>query len=573
VKKFVTYLPLLTLSLLVLGEKMQAQTVSDSLLIHSPIYREKLHLFTDRSLYASGENIHFSLQNLSFNLLKENGWSKVVYLELISKHQIPVAQGKYQLDPHGAMGQLRVPDTVSSGAYQLRAYTKWMRNFEASDYFHLSLTLVNPRQWQGPEQESNAKQISFAESTASSKGLTCSTDKAIFEKREKGTLQINAQDYSSLREAYSISIARKGFLNLEGNDHPRGEKKDPFHPEEILYFPETRGASLSGRASQNEDSSSVSYLPFHITLLGTESDYFGGVSDKSGRIQFPLPPLTDQAELLISPALMNGEVPNLIFQEEFSQEIAETSFDSENLFTPENKLMDEMGLYSQVARPFKEASADRLNSEKMKGKHPFYGTPEFRYYTADYIEIPSLEEFISELVTHVQVEKHKGQRYFSVLDKAGPISEYPPLILVDFVPIPHAETVLSLVPDQIEYIDVINAIYIRGSNNYGGIISLISKKGDLAGIKLPEGSSIVSYHPLQISEEEWFYPYKPQKDNKRIPDLRTTIYWNARYSFSPENLNSIEFFTSDVSGEFMAVIRGISQEGELVQATCEFSVE
>jgi hypothetical protein len=77
---------------------------------------------------------------------------------------------------------------------------------------------------------------------------------------------------------------------------------------------------------------------------------------------------------------------------------------------------------------------------------------------------------------------------------------------VDFIPIPHAETVLSLVPDQIEYIDVINAIYIRGSNNYGGIISLISKKGDLAGIKLPEGSSIVSYHPLQISEEEWFRP-------------------------------------------------------------------
>jgi hypothetical protein len=67
------------------------------------------------------------------------------------------------------------------------------------------------------------------------------------------------------------------------------------------------------------------------------------------------------------------------------------------------KLMDEMGLYSQVARPFMEASADRSNREEVKGKHPFYGTPEFRYYTADYIEIPSLEEFISELVTHVQV--------------------------------------------------------------------------------------------------------------------------------------------------------------------------
>ena len=60
-----------------------------------------------------------------------------------------------------------------------------------------------------------------------------------------------------------------------------------------------------------------------------------------------------------------------------------------------------------------------------------------------------------------------------------------------------------------------------------------------------------------------------------VPDwVKTTAGWWAEGKISEqEYLNSIEFFTSDVSGEFMAVIRGISQEGELVQTTCEFTVE
>ena len=317
----------------------------------------------------------------------------------------------------------------------------------------------------------------------------------------------------------------------------------------------------------------MAYTPVHITLLGPESDYFGTVTDKFGRIQFSIPSVTSPTELLITSNSKNGEVIDLILQEEFSRNFTMPSFTPSNVLNISQSLVNELGTYSQVAKPFITSGADVTFTEEKESEYSFYGTPEFRYKTADYIEIPNLEEFIFELVPKVQVEKQNRQKYFSVLDDAGPISEFAPLILLDFVPISHVEAILSLAPEQIEYMDIINTIYIRGSTNYGGIISIVSKKGDLAGIKLPEGSLILTFYPLNKMEEMNFFDYDHQEISKRIPDLRTTLLWSAQNKFLPERQNSIEFFTSDISGEFIAVIRGISEEGKIVQGTCEFTVK
>lgn len=573
-KRVATYTFLLTLIFQLQIEKAEAQPVSDSLLLNSPIYREKLHLFTDRSLYASGEIIHFRLHNKSHDLLKENSWSTVLYLELIGNHNIPVAQGKYQLDPKGATGQLLIPDTVSTGAYHLRAYTKWMRNFDASDYFHLPLTVVNPQKINRSEMPKfDSTQAAITNPLTSHEVVSCSLERVSYGNREKVTLQINLEDTASLKKGYCVSVIKKGYLDLDFSYTPHGDIEDQIKTGEVLFYPETRGISLSGRAIRDSDSTPMAYTPVHITLLGPESDYFGTVTDKFGRIQFSIPSVTSPTELLITSSSKSGEVIDLILQDEFSQDFTMPSFTPSNVLNIRQSLVNEMGTYSQVAKPFITSGADVTSTEEKQSEYSFYGTPEFRYKTADYIEIPNLEEFIFELVPKVQVEKQNRQKYFSVIDDAGPISEFAPLILLDFVPIPYVEAILSLAPEQIEYIDIINTIYIRGSTNYGGIISIVSKKGDLAGIKLPEGSSILTFNPLNKMEEMKFIDYDHQKFSKRIPDLRTTLHWSAQNKFLSGRQNTIEFFTSDVSGEFIAVIRGMTKKGTIVQGTCEFTVK
>jgi len=69
-----------------------------------------------------------------------------------------------------------------------------------------------------------------------------------------------------------------------------------------------------------------------------------------------------------------------------------------------------------------------------------------------------------------------------------------PLVLIDKIPVSDIEELLRISTKRIKHIDMVNEIYIKGDNIYGGIISIISEKGDLAGVKLPENSIFFNYN-------------------------------------------------------------------------------
>ena len=96
-KRILTYTILLVSVIQIKTFEASAQAIRDSQILNSSLYREKLYLFTDRNLYASGEKVSFRLYNLSHPLLKENNWSRVFYLELINSRNVAVARGKYRV--------------------------------------------------------------------------------------------------------------------------------------------------------------------------------------------------------------------------------------------------------------------------------------------------------------------------------------------------------------------------------------------------------------------------------------------------------------------------------------------
>jgi hypothetical protein len=61
--------------------------------------------------------------------------------------------------------------------------------------------------------------------------------------------------------------------------------------------------------------------------------------------------------------------------------------------------------------------------------------------------------------------------------------------------------------------------------------------------------------------------------DERMPDLRNTLYWAAHYEITPENGGSFTFYTSDVTGEFMVIVRGMTSDGNVLSGTCEFIVK
>jgi hypothetical protein len=179
-----------------------------------------------------------------------------------------------------------------------------------------------------------------------------------------------------------------------------------------------------------------------------------------------------------------------------------------------------------------------------------------------------------ELVPEVLVVKKKGMRSLQVI---GNIELHPdfamfkPLVLLDKIPVSNIEELLRISPQKISHIDIVNEIYIKGDNMFGGIISIFSEKGDLAGIELPENSMFFNYEGLTPQPNTKLTLLTHNKPN--IPDFRNSLFWEPDLTAKAGSEVQINFHTSDVTGDYVVLIRGLSEDGNIIVGSTDFRVE
>lgn len=105
--------------------------------------QEKIYVHTDRSFYVCGEILWFKayLTNATNNL--PLSISKVIYVEILNALHQPVLQGKIAMKDGLGSGSFSLPFSLSSGNYEVRAYTNWMKNFSQDNYFKKNVTIIN----------------------------------------------------------------------------------------------------------------------------------------------------------------------------------------------------------------------------------------------------------------------------------------------------------------------------------------------------------------------------------------------------------------------------------------------
>lgn len=107
-------------------------------------FTEKIFLHTDRSSFFTGESIWFTIYHMDATFHKPLDWSKIVYVEVLGPDRTAVLQGKFMLTNGYTTGTLFLPASLNTGHYEIRAYTSWMKNFDASGFFHQTITIINP---------------------------------------------------------------------------------------------------------------------------------------------------------------------------------------------------------------------------------------------------------------------------------------------------------------------------------------------------------------------------------------------------------------------------------------------
>jgi hypothetical protein len=103
---------------------------------------EKIFVHTDKETYLANEILWVKAYSINEIMHTPLALSKVVYIELVDAGQLPVLQVKIELGNGKGKGSIDISN-LATGTYRLRAYTRWMMNYDERYFFEKSITIIN----------------------------------------------------------------------------------------------------------------------------------------------------------------------------------------------------------------------------------------------------------------------------------------------------------------------------------------------------------------------------------------------------------------------------------------------
>ncbi|MEO6849101.1 MAG: Ig-like domain-containing protein, partial [Mucilaginibacter sp.] len=109
---------------------------------------EKVYLHFDKPYYAVNDTIWFKAY-VTMDQHQPSLLSKIAYVDLTDNQNILMDEVKLHLVNGMASGYLPLSDAyIKRGNYHIRAYTKWMRNFDQAYFFNKTVAVGNPEDGQ-----------------------------------------------------------------------------------------------------------------------------------------------------------------------------------------------------------------------------------------------------------------------------------------------------------------------------------------------------------------------------------------------------------------------------------------
>ncbi|MCK5691547.1 MAG: hypothetical protein KAI08_01830 [Bacteroidales bacterium] len=529
---------------------------------------ETYRIVSDRSMYIVGEEINFRVFNQSPQSIKMMEWSNVFYLELISPQGYSYARAKFELDSLGVSSTIHVPENLPSGIYYLKGYTRWMRNNGPETYVYLSVEIVNPyiRTVVPVDTTSTFSKIRMVNHpNQKSEGFITGNLPAKVETRSPVSLNLKKNE-SMFSVDCCVSVIRKGMQKAQWESLASTSQ---LSSERMNHLPETRGISLAGKVEFSQSGLPAPYAVVYISMMENEREFYCNFTDSAGRFHFAFPDQYGENELFISASHHTRDPIKLFVDQDFCKEFLLLPTYPLDVDAEDFELIREMSDNVQIGIQYYPGIS--LSSDTAPPDRDFfYGDPTSVIRFDDFIKLPTMEEYFSEVTPQVSIRKSNSAVRLRVLGDHPDLDIFPPLVMVDGVAIGKVESVLAVSPRLIKQIEIVEAPYIRGNITFGGIINIISRNDDLGFIDLPESGLLAHY--------KMFNRNSPDKQSilpleQRLPDLRNTLYWNPHVELKPGENKIINFSTADTEGEYEAIIRGYDTLGNYFEETIPFKVE
>lgn len=122
--------------------------------------QEKVYIHTDNECYFVGDTLWYKAYVVRADRLVPTDMSRILYVELLSPDGLLVERQNIIISPRGlTCGQFVLQDSLYSGYYELRAYTRWMLNFnvghkqystdDARQFYSKQMAADYYRTWEG----------------------------------------------------------------------------------------------------------------------------------------------------------------------------------------------------------------------------------------------------------------------------------------------------------------------------------------------------------------------------------------------------------------------------------------
>ena len=518
-------------------------------------FREKIRLYTDRNLYVTGEEIFFS----AALTLKDSG-EAVIYVELITPEGDKIKNGKFKSEKGITSGCLAIPEDLFTGFYYLRAYTRDMRNAGPSSYDYVPVKIINPSK--------NDILVSGKESSGS----------VTYVKPDTGFVRI-----TNIKPAYNRRDSVIFFIDfIKRPDKEIGNicvtvvpentlttdeliiQTEESHESPVIFYPESRGISLTGTLLNKDQKIPVADHVVSLSVLGAK-DFSATKTDQKGRFFFTLPDDRGKKDIFLSPEDFTGSGMSLLIDNDFCSLPVTLPSPEFKLSEDEKKTALSLAVNARIRKEYAGVAA---TADTGTGQHrPFYGQPTSTLVMDKFIDLPTLKEYFGEISQEVKVKERKGKSYFKFFGSAAGMIINDPLVLVDWVVINDINRVLAISPQKILKIETVNKPYIKGDLTYGGVISIISRDGDFAGIDLPASGIFVKY--------DFFSPVCTGINTvkqARIPDARNTLLWLPVIRTGFNQPERVGFVTGDTPGHYVIVVRGVYSDGRVFGESRSFEV-
>lgn len=567
--------------------------------------REQTYILSNQTYYLAGENLYYVTFLFNAETGRSDTPSKILIAELTDTGGTLIYQHFHRMLHISSPGTFVLPDTLETGCYWIRAYTRYQVNFTENLIYYLPVFIINKKDLTNPGvqrdelsfQEDNIHNFQNGTSNAIKSNPLSRTrielniygNSGNITIRDSINLQIHIADNTGkpVKSEFTIWIHDQeqfnaDFIRLENlpvimanknsisvyniNEHRVSYKvAASSENNEIHYpqpeFPPQQELKLKGKYIDPNTNAGLSYRAISLTQTGENPGFKLLFTDREGNFEFNQLNFTNRENQLV---LNAGNNKGIIIE----YDSVKPSFHPPLLIGDlyEDPSFQQYLQKRSVEMQFKkfymkpgDISADSI-SEHQTDRLRIYDHADIHYNMDDYIELKDMHEVIIELLPNVKIFKENGNTRIRIYHHSNADLFPDPLFLVNGRIVKDNDYILSMDNRNISIIEVLydkTTLKPFGPLGIGGVVAIYTKKP----VKIPTGLTVPmeGYHKpaREIIQQD-----ESVKISENFPDFNPVLYWNPDGKTNEEGTGSFKFVANDLVSDFEVIVEGLTLDGD-----------